>query len=419
MKRLLQFILRVLSQLILWKYQPVVIAITGSVGKTSTKEAIFAVAAAKLRTWKSRGNYNNEIGVPLAIIGAESGGKNIWAWLGVLLRAKLLFLLPYPYPKVLVLEMGADRPGDIEYLMSFVHPKISVVTAVGPSHLEYFGKVERIAREKSRIITGLVVGGAAVLNYDDEKVQAMALKHADRIFFYGLDPEADIFASDLAEKTAGTYFKIHYHGNVVPVELPGGLGKPNVYAALAAVAVGLALKMNLVEISRALGAFEPPPGRLRLLAGIKDTKIIDDTYNAAPSSALAALEVLARLGEKRRIAVLGDMLELGESTEGSHRQLGAVVVELKINVLVTVGSRAKFIADEARRLGMPARDILEFATSDEALKPVQRLLRKGDTVLVKGSQGVRMEKIVKEIMAEPEKAGRLLCRQSPDWLDKP
>ena len=408
MKKLLQTILRWLTKIILWKYKPTVIAVTGSVGKTSTKEAIFAVLKTVFKVRKSKDNYNNEFGVPLTVIGATSGNKNPLLWIWVLLRAVLVFVLPLPYPKVLILEMGADRPGDIAYLSSLARPFISVVTNVGPSHLKYFKKIEKIAQEKSKLVSSLPQRGVAVLNFDDQFVQAMALKHNGISILFGLDADADVNATDIFHKLDGVTYKVHYHGNVVPVHLPGAVGSPNVYASLAAVSVGLAMNMNLVDISRALEGYYSPPGRLRLLPGVKSTLVVDDTYNSAPASSLAALEVLSRLPGRRKIAVLGDMAELGQFTEDGHRQVGGGVVDHGISFLVVVGTKSKFISDQAKHMGYPEKQVLEFSTSDEAKKPVERLIEPGDVILVKGSRSMKMEKIVKEIMHEPHRAGDLL-----------
>lgn len=408
MRKLVQVILKRLSMLILWKYRPTIIAVTGSVGKSSTKEAISSVVKTKFSARRSQLSYNNEIGVPLTVIGELSGGRNLLAWLWIFLKAFFLILFPFPYPKVLILEMGADRPGDIGYLTSFVKPDITVVTSVGPSHLEYFGRIEKTAQEKAKLVSALTPRGTAVLNYDEPFVRRMAEKHRGQTIFYGLDRQAQVYATDFLFNREGQSFKVHYLGNVVPVHLAEVLGKPAIYAALAAMAVGQVLDINLVEASRALEPFQGLPGRLRLLPGIKQTLILDDSYNAAPASAFAALEVLALLPGKRKIAVLGDMTELGAATEDGHRTVGAAVVDRGINFLVTVGARAKFISDQATHMGYPKDRLAGFDTAAEAGKFVQDLVKPGDVILVKGSRVMAMEKIVKEIMALPEQAHALL-----------
>ena len=390
MKHLLQTILRWLSKIILWKYKPIVIAVTGSVGKTSAKEAIFCVLREKFRVRRSMGNFNTEIGAPLTIIGAGN-------WFAAIFKAKLMILFPVKYSKVLVLEMAADRPGDIAYLTSFIKPDISVVTAVGPSHLEFFGTLKKIVEEKANVVSALRSPGIAVLNYDDEEVRAMADKNKGKTIFYGCGGEAAVSASNISYTLDGLTFKLHHVGRVVPVRLPGSLGKPSLYAALAAASVGISLGLNLIEISRGLMTYKSLPGRLRLLSGMKDTKVIDDTYNAAPASMLAALEVLAEFAGKRKIAVLGDMAELGEYTEDGHRLVGAAVVDRGINLLIVVGPRAKFIADQAKQMGYPEKQILFFDDAAEAIDPLKKLLQPGDVALVKASRLMRMERIVESV----------------------
>lgn len=410
MRRFAQKFINVLSRLVLWKYKPTVIGITGSVGKTSSKEAVFAAISSSFRARRSQGNFNNEFGVPFTILGVSSPGKNPFKWIWVLCKAFILFVLPVRYPEVLVLEMGADRPGDIEYLAQIAKPHIAVVTAVGPSHLEYFKKVEKIAQEKSKLVTALQNDGVAVLNFDDELVQGMSVKHKGKVLFYGMDRDADIFATDVRYKSTGTIFKVHYAGNVVPVSLLSSLGKPNIYAALAAIAVGISLGMNLVDIAKGLESYRSERGRLRIMPGVKKTILIDDSYNSAPASSVAAIEVLKLVAGKRKIAVLGDMAELGEYTEDGHRTVGAAVVDAGVNILVTVGPKAKFIADQAKQMGFPEKRIVEYVSSESAQKPVENLIEPGDAILIKGSRSMRMEKIVKEIMSQPHLADKLLVK---------
>ena len=424
LKKLVQKALAVLARAIIKKYQPQIIGITGSVGKTSTKQAIFKVLALKFNVRQNIKNYNNEIGLPLTIIGAGSGGRSVWGWLGVFMRA--LVLLAWRdknYPKILVLEMAVDRVGDMKYLTDLAPCQIGVVTNISPVHLEFFKTLERIAKEKSVMVSHLDKNGWAVLNCDNHYVCDMEQVVKGRVIKYGITSEQAqvraseiIISKDSGERVAGLSFKLSYQGSTVPVLLPNILGEHLVYAALAAAAVGVINGMNLLEISEALRLFEAPKGRMRLLAGIKNTFIIDDSYNAGPESMAAALSVLGQLNVLgKKIAVLGDMLELGEYTVEAHQNIGALAAANKIDSLITVGERARLIGEKAKELGLRSEDIFNFSDAETAGCFIQDRIETGDFILVKGSQGMRMEKIVKEIMAEPLKAKDLLVRQDKPW----
>jgi len=427
-RKILQFILKILAKLVLRKYKPVIVAVTGNVGKTSTKEAIYAVlknhfGEGQIR--RNERNYNNEIGVPLTIFGLETGGRNIATWLLRFIRVFLMLIFRERYPKILVIEMGADRPGDISYLVKFAKPKIGIITAVGqvPVHVEFFKSPAELALEKKRLIDCLNSNEVAVLNHDDEMVKSMGENIKAKFLTYGFGEGADIRATNYEMRRAnlkeeGIFgaitFKLNYKGSTVPVKLINVLGKHQVYPALAAAAVGIIFNLNLVDISEGLMTYRSLAGRMKLIKGIKNTLIIDDSYNAAPLSTLAALETLKDFSEQqekgRAIAVLGDMLEIGRYTPETHERIGKKVVETS-NLLFTVGERAKFIAKGAREKGMIKNKIFEFCTSDEAGKPLQNIIKEGDIILVKGSRAMKMEKIVKEIMAEPRKAKTLLVQE--------
>ncbi|MGE5392863.1 MAG: UDP-N-acetylmuramoyl-tripeptide--D-alanyl-D-alanine ligase [Candidatus Saccharibacteria bacterium] len=422
MKSIIVYILRVLTRLTLLRYKPRIVGITGSVGKTSTKEAVSAVLKDKFKIRSSQGNYNNELGLPLAVLGEKTGGRNPVAWAAVILKS-LAKLVASDYPDILVLEMGSDRPGDIRYLLDLSGPlDCAVITTIGISHLEYFGSREELAKEKLTLLKGLARKGFAVLNFDDERVWNGRKSAKGDVIGYGFNPEADVSASDFQiirhDDVYGVNFKILHRGTVVPFFLPQSLGKPAVYAALAAAAVGLGFGMNLVDVSEALRRnFNPPPGRLRLLSGIKRSWILDDTYNAAPASTVAALETLSILGAGRKLAAIGQMAELGEASDEGHRQVAAKLLEIGAEAVFLVGGLSRIIKDELEKLDFKG-GVYWFETSDDARLSVQEELREGDTLLVKGSQSARMEKIVKEIMADPEAAPRLLVRQSGEWENR-
>ena len=424
MRRILQTILNILAQLYIWRYKPDIIAITGNVGKTSTKEAIAVVLRETYKVRVSGGNLNNELGVPLTILGDwardyyDSESSFIF-WLKVFMKGFFGLFSLRTYPDILILEYGADKPGDIKRLACKFRPHIAIVTAIGevPVHVEYFSGPEALAREKSRLLEVLKLTDYAVLNFDDQTVLDMKGKTKARVWTYGLGERADVKVSNFdfkVEKPVGVAFKLHYEDSFVPVRIEGSIGKSQAWAAGAAAAVGLILGMNLVKISEALLNYRGPAGRLKVLEGIKNTTIIDDTYNASPAAMHLALETLKAFPAKRKVAVLGDMLELGRYTIEAHREAGNLAGSI-VDLLVCVGSRAKFIADSAENQ-MDSGNIYIFETSDLAKSKVQELIREGDLILAKGSQGMRMEKVVEEIMAEPEKKKELLVRQGKKWF---
>lgn len=427
---LLERILRYFAVKTLRKFRPRVVGVTGSVGKSSTKEAVYTVLSSKYRVRKNEKNYNNEIGLPLTILGLAGGGGSFLQWILVFLRSVgvLYFSSKKKYPEILVLEMGADRPGDIKYLVDFIEPEVGVVTAIGISHLEFFKDKKKIVREKSYLVRFLNREGLAVLNYDDEEVKKMAEAVKVKKIFYGFSETADVQASDVffgyemvkdhdgldISKLRGISFKLSFEGATMPVRLAQSVGRPQIYSALAATAVGIHFGMNLVEIAKALKDFQAPAGRLNIIDGIKNTMIIEDSYNAAPQSTLAALEVLGKIQSRRKVAALGDMLELGEAAEAGHREVGKKAAEVA-NMLFAIGDKAQFIADEAIRSGLDKNNVFCYNTSFEAKIPIQKALKEGDVILVKGSQGARMELISEEIMRYPDQAEKLLPRQTAEW----
>jgi len=390
------------------KYQPGIVAITGTVGKTSTKEAVYAVLRQWRRVRASRGNFNNEIGLPLTILGDWTEIKGLFFWPRVLAISLKNLVFKVGYPEILVLEYGADRPGDIRYLLDIARPQIGLVTALGdiPVHVEFYTGPEAVAREKSRVIESLPVAGFAILNFDDEAVLNMQEKTRAHIITFGFGKNAEVRISNFevrneelpagGSRPVGVSFKLEHNGSFVPIRLNGAFGKAQAYAAAAAAAAGLAFGLNLVRVAEALQYYQPPPHRMTLLPGVKGTFIIDDTYNASPLSTQAALETVSDLPARRKIAVLGDMLELGQYSAGAHQAIGQLSFGV-FDILVTVGLRAKFIADAAIKSGFERKNVLSFDTADQARLEVQALLERGDLVLIKGSRAMELEKIVREI----------------------
>lgn len=419
--------LRRLSGEILASYAPMIVAVTGSAGKTGTVSAIQTALRGRFRVRASLKNYNTELGVPLSILGEASPRRSIAGWFRVFAAGQRLLVAKDPaYPEMLVLEFGADRPGDIALLTELAPPNVGVVTAVGPTHLERFESIDAIAREKSFVISRLQNDGLAILNVDDPRVAAMAGLTKARVIRYGFSERADVRASDVRLRheavvrtvadVHGVVAKIHASGNVVPLELPHVVGQHQLGYALAAIAVAAGRGMNLHESTQALRDFVPSPGRLRLLPGVKRTLLLDDSYNSSPNAALAALKVAAQIPNPgRTIAVLGDMAELGSYTQTGHEEVGRAVPTAGIHTLVTVGEKARTIGRAASAAGLSEEQVFHFGRSEEAGRFLQDRIREGDLVLVKGSQVARTEKIVKELMAEPERAPELLVRQGKEW----
>lgn len=405
-----------MAKRVIVRYRPTVVGVTGSVGKTTAKEAIYAVLSRRFWTRKNEENFNNEIGVPMAVLGVDAARFTTFGYKLAAIVKSLWLAYGWPpddYPKMLALELAADRPGDIGYLVDIVKPQVGVVTAIGevPVHVEFYASPEEIAAEKSKLIKQLEPpAGLAVLNYDDLTVLEMKDIAQTKVVTFGFSRSADVAASDISyfaaddkQSIGGLSFKVSFNNSFIPIRVNNLIGKHQIYGILAGVAVGLHFGMNMVEISDALENIELPHGRMNLLRGIKNSVIIDDTYNASPLSTHAALDTLleftqARLAlghHGRKIAVLGDMRELGKYQIEAHRTVGNLAAE-RADILVTVGLAAKFIADSAANQ-IPAEAITSFSTSSEAASRVRDLIQEGDVILVKGSRSMEMEKVVKEI----------------------
>jgi UDP-N-acetylmuramoyl-tripeptide--D-alanyl-D-alanine ligase len=377
----------------------VAVAITGSVGKTTTKETIANVLAQRYSTLRSEGNLNNEIGLPLTLLRLNTQHQRV------------------------VLEMGMYALGEITRLCELARPRIGVVTIVGPVHLERLGTIERITQAKAELVQALPAaadGGTAILNADDPRVRSMAGLTRARVYTYGLNPASDLWADEISsEGLEGIRFRVHRGRDSLHLHLPM-LGRHSVHTALRGAAVGLVEGLSWTEI---IAGLQQVRGQLRLMVvpGLRDTTLIDDTYNASPESMLAALNLLEDLihqaGRKSRpgqrsVAVLGDMYELGTFEEEGHRLVGGRAAEV-LNPgppgsvhgkLVTVGGLARWIAAEALSSGMPAADVYAAETNADAVAILQGLIQPGDVILVKGSRAAAMESIV-DGLSRPRRSG--------------
>lgn len=409
MKKIMMKILAFWAKAIIKKYHPKIIGITGSVGKTSTKEIVASVLAHKFRVRASIKNYNNEFGLPFSIIGVESPGKNIWGWVQVFWKIKKLLLFSDKnYPEILILEMGVDREGDMDYLLSIVKPDIGVLTNVSQSHLEYFKSLEKIKKEKSKLLKNLKKDGLAILNFDNKNLRDLPREIKSKCWLYGLEDGVDFLAKDisltlpsdlLSGQFYGINFKLEHQGSVLPIILPGAISYPVVYSSLVALAVGFYLGLNLIEIKKYLQEISSVSGRMEILPGIKETILINDAYNSSPESALSALRTMReiKLPQGRKIAILGDMLELGTYSEEGHKAVGKKVAEIGIDLLITIGAKSKLLSESALNSGMLEDNIFEFDQVEESLEFIKDKIKPSDLILVKASRGIKLDKIIQEL----------------------
>jgi UDP-N-acetylmuramoyl-tripeptide--D-alanyl-D-alanine ligase len=329
-----------------------------------------SVLSKRYQTLRSEGNLNNEIGLPLTLLRAT------------------------PKAERAVLEMGMYAQGEIARLAEISAPAVGVVTNVEPVHLERLGTMERIAQAKAELVQALPEGGTAILNGDDARVRAMARMTRAKVFTFGLAPDCDLYATDVeSQGLEGIRFRLHYGQETIHARA-ALLGTHSVHTALAATAVALDEGLTWQEIMTGLMNVS---AQLRLIAtpALRGSLILDDTYNANPKSTIAALNLLGEL-KGRKIAVLGDMLELGDLEDEAHRKVARRAMEV-VSKLVAVGSRGRIIGEEAVRCGMAPADALMVASNEDAIRVLQEWMEPGDVVLVKGSRGMQMEKIVQAL----------------------
>lgn len=428
LKQCIVSVLTLEARLVVRKYKPHIIAVTGSVGKTSTKDAIYAVLAENYHVRKSDKSFNSEIGLPLTILGVPNGWNNPLRWAQNFIDGLFLILSNAAYPKWLVLEVGADRPGDISSLAAWLPVDIAVITRLPevPVHVEFFDSPEAVVQEKASLINALSSAGTVIIYSDDARKDVLVKKAEQRgvkIVTFGLSSDADVHASEfkLLRETGEEVWPIGVAGQItierthIPVSIVGTIGNHMMLPAIAAAAVGHTVGMDSHAIAQGISKYEPPHGRMHLVEGIKDTLLIDDTYNSSPAAVEAALDALDSVVPRgRRIALLGDMLELGRHSVEEHRKLGAYAAG-KVDMLCTVGFRARDMAQGALDGGLPDSAILQYEDSDKAGDELAELLQGGDCVLVKGSQSMRMERAMLHLMKDPEQASKVLVRQETDW----
>ncbi|HFC76876.1 MAG TPA: UDP-N-acetylmuramoyl-tripeptide--D-alanyl-D-alanine ligase [Candidatus Moranbacteria bacterium] len=402
----LEKMLRLMAIVVLKRHKPKIVGITGSVGKSFAKEAVYLALNKKYNVRKNIENYNNEIGIPLTIIGAKTGGKNPLRWLLVFMKWLGWLISPIGYPKILILEMAVDHPGDMKYLTNFIPVDIAVLTNISLSHLKFFKNIDEIAQEKISLAKAVEKRGTIILNIDNSFLN----KYYEKINKYAtaisMQKNADVIASDvhfnyIDEELRGLSFKLNFQGKIIPFRLPNIIAEHQIYAILVAIAVANHFKINLIEVAKLLEDFQSPPRRMNLVYGVNNSLVIDDSYNSSPISTVAALKTFCSLRAKRRIAILGDMLELGKKTEGEHQKIIRNILEDdNIHILITIGKRMKKAMQIISSQKKVTKTVLSFDNAQKMLDNINGKIRivEGDLVLVKGSRAMQMEKIVEKII---------------------
>ncbi len=425
-KNIIVHILTWEAKMVLRRYKPKIIAITGSVGKTSTKDAVYTALAPYTHVRRSEKSYNSEMGVPLSILGLPNGWTNPILWARTLLSGFGLIVLPHKYPQWLVLEIGADKPNDIKDIAKWLKPDVVVLTRFPdvPVHIEFFESKEHVIAEKTSLAEALRADGLLVVNGDDPVVAALSGKFGAKTISYGFSDALSVRATQLKfsyvddgvghRSPIGREFTLALPEYNYIVSMPYIIGESHISAALAACAVVYGLGYNLEKAVAALHDYHTPPGRLSLINGVNDSTLIDDTYNSSPIAAKSSLELLKELeAHGRKIAVFGDMMELGKFTQEAHEELGKQVPG-SADFLVTVGIRAKYIDEGAKEAGFNLTKIKHFDTADQAGEFLKTVISPGDVILIKGSQSVRLERAVKHLLAL-ESDSQFLVRQEREW----
>jgi UDP-N-acetylmuramoyl-tripeptide--D-alanyl-D-alanine ligase len=419
-------ILTIEAKLLLKRHKPTIIAITGSVGKTSSKDAIYTAIKGSVHARKSEKSFNSDIGVALTILGLHNGWSNPLSWIKNIADGLLQVVFGGEYPKVLVLEMGVDRPGDMKRLTEWIRPHIVVLTRLPevPVHVEFFSSPQQVAEEKMTLVHALRPQGTLLYNADDQKiisaikevsVQALGFGHAENAHFHATS-ESLLYKGDVLY---GTSFSIrNVNGEEGQVEVHGAVGTQHTYAYTAAVGVASILDIPLPVATLALQEHVLPQGRMRLFDGIHGSRIIDDTYNSSPTACEHALATLAQVETKgKKIAVLGDMLELGQFSVQEHTRIGERIAG-RADILVTVGVRARAIAETALARGMSEDHVFQFDDAKQAIPQLTSIVGEGDVILVKASQGIRAERIVEALLQDPHTDKNELVRQDTMWQRK-
>ncbi|HIA36158.1 MAG TPA: UDP-N-acetylmuramoyl-tripeptide--D-alanyl-D-alanine ligase [Flavobacteriales bacterium] len=420
LKKLVLFTLKRLAKKRLKKFKGKIIAVTGSVGKTSTKDAIYAVLNSQFKVKYSQKSMNSDFGLLLTILDIDSGFSSATKWTWYLMKG-LVHSFMTDHSEVLLLELGVDAPGDMDFLLSVISPDIVIMTNIFSVHLDegQFSSLEEIFEEKRKLVDALKEDGTAILNIDNHFLENLIKSRSKKnVISFGKNKEASYWASRINSSIDGTNFILHNKENRYEVSSPV-LGKYQIYVLLPAIICGIELGMEIENTLSALSRFNLPPGRMSIIPAINDATILDSSYNSSPSALKEALEILKEAGaDKRKVAVLGNMNELGSEEEKLHKMIGEIIPKYT-DLLITVGNLAELFAEKAIEKGLEEKFVFKFKTAKDAAEFFKKEIKKDDVILVKGSQNrVRLERFVKEIMAFPEDSKKLLVRQEKVWQAK-
>lgn len=349
------------------------IGISGSVGKTTTKDVCLSVLSEKFKTIASKENIDPIFNIPDTILKIR------------------------PNIEKVILEMGIEYPGEMDFYLSLTGPATGIITRISPAHTQFLGSVDEITKEKGKLIRQLPKSGYAILNWDDLNARKLAKETNAEVIFYGTDPKnCHIWASNIRVEDGRTRFEINYGVERADVTF-GLLGRHFAYPALAAAALGISCGINLISIKRGLEKVKPAPHRLQLLEGQNGSYIIDDTYNSSPVAVEEALNVLNELPARRRMVVLGEMRELGVYSEQLHREVARKIYKEKVDFVILGGGDARFIGDELIKLGFLPEKIEVNLSNSQIVPKILRTMGKGDLILVKGSRSIKLDEVVARI----------------------
>ncbi len=420
-KKIIYTILRWEAQLVLKRFKPRIIGVAGSVGKTSTKDALYAALKDFVVIRKNQKSFNSEIGVPLTILGLETGWNSPSAWIkNIFLGLKTIF--GRTYPQWLVLELGTDRPGDMKKLISWIELDYAVFTRFPkvPVHAEFFAKAQDVNDEDAQMMFGLKKSGVLVLNADDPLIAELALKSTFKTLQYGFAAKTSgVGVSNVEIKyssdriVVGQNMKVNFGSNSVPFNVDGALGLQHVYPVLASLVVAKDLGFNALDVLQSLAEYKVPQGRMNVLEGVNGLTLIDDSYNSSPIAVELALKTLGEIEANTKIAILGNMAELGKYSIAEHKKVAHILKEHNISHVITYGDLAEHIFEEGSELGIRHLHTA-VSHSDAATKALE--WSKGKTVvLIKGSQSSRMERVSYELLKDKTTAGQVLVRQGQGW----